>query len=82
LVDDVVPSEHLIQCLSYFLIFEYVDVLAFISYDPRNPEKSIFEKWIERDDYPLNKIEDAILEFENLIDELKEKITGDYDKNK
>jgi len=76
IVGGEIPSEHLIQCLAYFIAVDELDQVRFISYDPRNAEYGYFKTRLYRNTCvdKLGILAESIMEFETFVGELKEKI--------
>ncbi len=79
---DVLPAEHTIQCLSYFVVMPELQELDFVAFDPRVSGKQKFVKKITREEYK-NEIENfgnALKEFDKMVDEALIKLRGSNDE--
>ena len=70
LLADVVPKEYWHQCLSPFLTSDDIEWWYFVSYDPRNYEKPLFFKLIQREavQNELDQMRVKLIDFMAMVD--------------
>ena len=80
MIDDKVPSEHLLQCLCPMIMDDCVKWWLFGHYDDRNHVNNLFTKGIKRENYEDFIIEarKQLIEFLSMVDFSVEKLGGEY----
>ena len=70
-IKDEIPKEYLPQIWMYFIVFEELEKLQFVSYDPRNLKRPVFKKIISRSDISteLEKVAEVIKEYSKLVEQ-------------
>jgi len=69
MIENKVPTEHMPQCIKYFVMMPSLESLRFISYDPRNDINPYFVKTINRDDVTdlIDNMKTSMLAFEKTV---------------
>jgi len=80
IIDDKVPSEHLLQCLCPMIMDDCVKWWIFGHFDDRNKINNLFTKGIKRENYEdfIQEARKQLIEFLSMVDFSVEKMGGDY----
>ena len=78
--DNVVPSEHLLQCLCPMIMDDCVKWWIFGHFDDRNKVNNLFTKGIKRENYEdfINEARTVLVAFLAEVDLTVEKMGGEY----
>lgn len=78
--ENVVPSEHLLQCLCPMIMDDCVKWWIFGHFDDRNKVNNLFTKGIKRENYEdfINEARSLLVEFLNEVDKTVEEMGGEY----
>jgi hypothetical protein len=80
LIDNQVPSEHLLQCLCPMIMDDCVKWWIFGHFDDRNQVNNLFTKGIKRENYEdfINEARSLLVAFLAEVDLTVEKMGGEY----
>ena len=80
ILEDVVPSEHLLQCLCPMIMDDCVKWWIFGHFDDRNQINNLFTKGLERKDYEdfIQEARTLLIAFLAEVDATVEGLGGDY----
>lgn len=80
IIDDKVPSEHLLQCLCPMIMDDCVKWWIFGHFDDRNQINNLFTKGIKRENYEdfILEARKQLIDFLSQVDFSVEKLGGDY----
>lgn len=80
MINNVVPKEHLLQCLCPMVMSDHVKCWVFGHYDDRNHVNNLFTAGIKRDDYEefIQASRSVLIEFIKEVNEAVEKMGGVY----